>query len=220
MREDLPLVTRSIVASKWTCSPPRSGNISESKRKRRVGRANERCLLGICPGNRLRLLVGQYDTGGCLVGSRPDLTISEDGIQRHGKRRSWHVQPNRSESFHNGKQFREINKDTCLSRFQKRVQSGEKFLARSVFGGKRVEASTRSNVKANTLTAWCYMTLVGQVSSVLEQPTFGITSFLMFLSRTCIISKIVVFFKDCRPERQNVSLNFNSGPVIGESGKE
>lgn len=50
---------------------------------------------GICPGNRLRLLVGQYDTGGCLVGSRPDLTISEDGIQRHGKRRSWHVQPNR-----------------------------------------------------------------------------------------------------------------------------
>ncbi|XP_076658927.1 serine_rich_CAS and FAT-like_CAS_C domain-containing protein p130CAS isoform X1 [Halictus rubicundus] len=50
---------------------------------------------GICPGNRLRLLVGQYDTGGCLVGSRPDLTISEDGVQRHGKRRSWHVQPNR-----------------------------------------------------------------------------------------------------------------------------
>ncbi|XP_076635960.1 serine_rich_CAS and FAT-like_CAS_C domain-containing protein p130CAS [Colletes latitarsis] len=50
---------------------------------------------GICPGNRLKLLVGQYDTGGCLVGSRADLTISEDGIQRHGKRRSWHVQPNR-----------------------------------------------------------------------------------------------------------------------------
>ncbi|TGZ53039.1 Uncharacterized protein DBV15_00528, partial [Temnothorax longispinosus] len=50
---------------------------------------------GICPGNRLRLLVGQYDTGGCLVGSRADLTIAEDGIQRHGKRRSWHVQPNR-----------------------------------------------------------------------------------------------------------------------------
>ncbi|XP_012286263.1 breast cancer anti-estrogen resistance protein 1 isoform X2 [Orussus abietinus] len=50
---------------------------------------------GICPGNRLRLLVGQYDTGGCLAGSRADLTLSEDGLQRHGKRRSWHVQPNR-----------------------------------------------------------------------------------------------------------------------------
>lgn len=52
-------------------------------------------LQGICPGNRLRLLVGQYDTGGSLGGSRVDLTISDDGIQRHGKRRSWHVQPNR-----------------------------------------------------------------------------------------------------------------------------
>ncbi|XP_053593093.1 breast cancer anti-estrogen resistance protein 1 [Microplitis demolitor] len=50
---------------------------------------------GICPGNRLRLLVGQYDTGGCLGGSRADLTLAEDGLQRHGKRRSWHVQPNR-----------------------------------------------------------------------------------------------------------------------------
>ncbi|XP_015517883.2 breast cancer anti-estrogen resistance protein 1 isoform X1 [Neodiprion lecontei] len=50
---------------------------------------------GICPGNRLRLLVGQYETGGCLAGSRGDLSIQEDGIQRHGKRRSWHVQPNR-----------------------------------------------------------------------------------------------------------------------------
>ncbi|XP_034940479.1 breast cancer anti-estrogen resistance protein 1 [Chelonus insularis] len=49
---------------------------------------------GICPGNRLRLLVGQYDTG-CLGGSRADLTLNEDGLQRHGKRRSWHVQPNR-----------------------------------------------------------------------------------------------------------------------------
>ncbi|OAD57140.1 Breast cancer anti-estrogen resistance protein 1 [Eufriesea mexicana] len=55
---------------------------------------------GICPGNRLRLLVGQYDTGGCLVGSRPDLTISEDGIQRHGKRRSWHVQPNKTQKIY------------------------------------------------------------------------------------------------------------------------
>ncbi|KAK0167978.1 hypothetical protein PV327_001824 [Microctonus hyperodae] len=50
---------------------------------------------GICPGNRLRLLVGQYDNGGCLGGSRVDLTLNEDGLQRHGKRRSWHVQPNR-----------------------------------------------------------------------------------------------------------------------------
>lgn len=50
---------------------------------------------GICPGNRLRILAGQYDTGGCLLGSRADLNISEDGLQRHGKRRSWHVQPNR-----------------------------------------------------------------------------------------------------------------------------
>ncbi|XP_017892643.1 breast cancer anti-estrogen resistance protein 1 [Ceratina calcarata] len=50
---------------------------------------------GICPGNRLRLLVGQYETGsGCLVGSRSDLT-TDDGLQRHGKRRSWHVQPNK-----------------------------------------------------------------------------------------------------------------------------
>ncbi|EGI68188.1 Breast cancer anti-estrogen resistance protein 1 [Acromyrmex echinatior] len=55
---------------------------------------------GICPGNRLRLLVGQYDTGGCLVGSRVDLTIAEDGIQRHGKRRSWHVQPNRLRNYY------------------------------------------------------------------------------------------------------------------------
>ncbi|XP_015127709.1 breast cancer anti-estrogen resistance protein 1 [Diachasma alloeum] len=48
---------------------------------------------GICPGNRLRLLVGQYDSG--IGGSRADLTLSEDGVQRHGKRRSWHVQSNR-----------------------------------------------------------------------------------------------------------------------------
>ncbi|KAK0079950.1 hypothetical protein PV325_000617 [Microctonus aethiopoides] len=54
---------------------------------------------GICPGNRLRLLVGQYDNGGCLGGSRVDLTLNEDGLQRHGKRRSWHVQPNRPEIF-------------------------------------------------------------------------------------------------------------------------
>lgn len=33
---------------------------------------------GICPGNRLRLVPGVYDT-----------------LQRQGKRRSWHVQPNK-----------------------------------------------------------------------------------------------------------------------------
>ncbi|XP_043289917.1 enhancer of filamentation 1 isoform X2 [Venturia canescens] len=50
---------------------------------------------GICPGNRLRLLVGQYDNGSCLGGSKADLNVSEDAPPRHGKRRSWHVQPNR-----------------------------------------------------------------------------------------------------------------------------
>ncbi|XP_024935655.1 breast cancer anti-estrogen resistance protein 1 isoform X2 [Cephus cinctus] len=51
---------------------------------------------GICPGNRLRLLVGQYDSGACLTGSRADLTLTDsDALQKHGKRRSWHVQPNK-----------------------------------------------------------------------------------------------------------------------------
>ncbi|XP_044005045.1 breast cancer anti-estrogen resistance protein 1 isoform X2 [Aphidius gifuensis] len=53
---------------------------------------------GICPGNRLRLLIGQYEVngnGGSIGNSRGDLTLNDDGVQRHGKRRSWHVQPNR-----------------------------------------------------------------------------------------------------------------------------
>ncbi|XP_049778348.1 breast cancer anti-estrogen resistance protein 1 isoform X2 [Schistocerca cancellata] len=44
---------------------------------------------GICPGNRLRLLAGVYDTGGETVVA--DLNT----LQRQGKRRSWHVQPNK-----------------------------------------------------------------------------------------------------------------------------
>lgn len=54
------------------------------------------CLLrgrqGICPGNRLRLLVGQYDNGGSHSGNT---TFPGDNSSRHGKRRSWHVQSNR-----------------------------------------------------------------------------------------------------------------------------
>ncbi|XP_022186741.1 breast cancer anti-estrogen resistance protein 1 [Nilaparvata lugens] len=43
---------------------------------------------GICPGNRLRLIAGVYEGGqGC------DLDVSI--LQRQGKRRSWHVQPNK-----------------------------------------------------------------------------------------------------------------------------
>ncbi|XP_063920655.1 breast cancer anti-estrogen resistance protein 1 isoform X2 [Zophobas morio] len=52
---------------------------------------------GICPANRLRLIPGVYeDTGQTRVCS-PQLTeISSDFscLQRQGKRRSWHVQPN------------------------------------------------------------------------------------------------------------------------------
>ncbi|EEZ99463.2 Breast cancer anti-estrogen resistance protein 1-like Protein [Tribolium castaneum] len=52
---------------------------------------------GICPANRLRLIPGVYeDTGQTRVCS-PQLTeISGDFscLQRQGKRRSWHVQPN------------------------------------------------------------------------------------------------------------------------------
>ncbi|KAK7873297.1 hypothetical protein R5R35_011359 [Gryllus longicercus] len=52
---------------------------------------------GICPGNRLRLLVGVYDTGQ-LIGETPagatDL-LELSTLQRQGKRRSWHVQPNK-----------------------------------------------------------------------------------------------------------------------------
>lgn len=43
---------------------------------------------GICPGNRLRLIAGVYEAG---QGSDLDLSI----LQRQGKRRSWHVQPNK-----------------------------------------------------------------------------------------------------------------------------
>ncbi|KAJ8878022.1 hypothetical protein PR048_022485 [Dryococelus australis] len=47
---------------------------------------------GICPGNRLRLLAGVYDTGHILADEpTPELST----LQRQGKRRSWHVQPNK-----------------------------------------------------------------------------------------------------------------------------
>lgn len=48
---------------------------------------------GICPGNRLRLLAGVYDTGQLLADS-PEL-LELNTLQRQGKRRSWHVQPNK-----------------------------------------------------------------------------------------------------------------------------
>lgn len=45
---------------------------------------------GICPGNRLRLVAGVYEDQGQGQGT----------LQRQGKRRSWHVQPNKvSESL-------------------------------------------------------------------------------------------------------------------------
>jgi len=50
-------------------------------------------LQGICPGNRLRLLAGVYDTGQLLADS-PEL-LELNTLQRQGKRRSWHVQPNK-----------------------------------------------------------------------------------------------------------------------------
>ncbi|XP_067002770.1 breast cancer anti-estrogen resistance protein 1 isoform X2 [Anabrus simplex] len=52
---------------------------------------------GICPGNRLRLLVGVYDTGQ-LIGDSPvgsEMLPELNTLQRQGKRRSWHVQPNK-----------------------------------------------------------------------------------------------------------------------------
>ncbi|EZA60283.1 Breast cancer anti-estrogen resistance protein [Ooceraea biroi] len=79
----------------WCLLAPRESHISRERDNSPYLVILLHIQKGICPGNRLRLLVGQYDTGGCLVGSRADLTIAEDGIQRHGKRRSWHVQPNR-----------------------------------------------------------------------------------------------------------------------------
>ncbi|XP_063237096.1 breast cancer anti-estrogen resistance protein 1 isoform X2 [Bacillus rossius redtenbacheri] len=47
---------------------------------------------GICPGNRLRLLAGVYDTGLTLPSDTPPELST---LQRQGKRRSWHVQPNK-----------------------------------------------------------------------------------------------------------------------------
>lgn len=45
---------------------------------------------GICPGNRLRIVAGVYEDQGQGQGT----------LQRQGKRRSWHVQPNKvSESL-------------------------------------------------------------------------------------------------------------------------
>ncbi|XP_043483838.1 breast cancer anti-estrogen resistance protein 1 [Leptopilina heterotoma] len=44
---------------------------------------------GICPGNRLRLLPGQYDNNEGLFGT------SLDDSQKQDKRRSWHVQSNK-----------------------------------------------------------------------------------------------------------------------------
>ncbi|CAG2069311.1 unnamed protein product [Timema podura] len=51
---------------------------------------------GICPGNRLRLLAGVYDTGQLLA----DTGVELNTLQRQGKRRSWHVQPNKCLLFH------------------------------------------------------------------------------------------------------------------------
>lgn len=53
---------------------------------------------GICPGNRLRLIAGVYEDTGQSRGPSPQLTevISDlSTLQRQGKRRSWHVQPNK-----------------------------------------------------------------------------------------------------------------------------
>ncbi|XP_021937825.1 breast cancer anti-estrogen resistance protein 1 isoform X1 [Zootermopsis nevadensis] len=49
---------------------------------------------GICPGNRLRLLAGVYDTGQQLLSENPEL-LELNTLQRQGKRRSWHAQPNK-----------------------------------------------------------------------------------------------------------------------------
>lgn len=46
---------------------------------------------GICPGNRLRLLPGVYDPSPLNTTPQHDLNT----LQRQGKRRSWHVQPNK-----------------------------------------------------------------------------------------------------------------------------
>lgn len=51
---------------------------------------------GICPGNRLRLLAGVFDTGSPAASPAPPSgtpTATPEPVQ--GKRRSWHVQPNK-----------------------------------------------------------------------------------------------------------------------------
>ncbi|KAF4520479.1 hypothetical protein B566_EDAN004730 [Ephemera danica] len=52
---------------------------------------------GICPGNRLRLLAGVFDTGGGSLSETAGEEYEEEvaALQRLGKRRSWHVQPNK-----------------------------------------------------------------------------------------------------------------------------
>lgn len=53
---------------------------------------------GICPGNRLRLIAGVFEDTGQSREPSPQLTeVFSDlnTLQRQGKRRSWHVQPNK-----------------------------------------------------------------------------------------------------------------------------
>lgn len=51
---------------------------------------------GICPGNRLRLLAGVFDTStGQATTECYDMAADLSTLQRQGKRRSWHVQPNK-----------------------------------------------------------------------------------------------------------------------------
>ncbi|KAI4469942.1 cas scaffolding protein [Holotrichia oblita] len=52
---------------------------------------------GICPGNRLRLIPGVFEDTGQGREPSPQLTEISDmnSLQRQGKRRSWHVQPNK-----------------------------------------------------------------------------------------------------------------------------
>ncbi|XP_018330982.1 breast cancer anti-estrogen resistance protein 1 [Agrilus planipennis] len=55
---------------------------------------------GICPGNRLRLIAGVYEDTGQSRGASPLPQFPEvigelNTLQRQGKRRSWHVQPNK-----------------------------------------------------------------------------------------------------------------------------
>lgn len=57
----------------------------------------KRYFQGICPGNRLRIIPGVYEDTGQSRGPSPQLSeVGHDlsTLQRQGKRRSWHVQPN------------------------------------------------------------------------------------------------------------------------------